>query len=89
MGDKIKYLYQDNMGVSAARNTGINMAQGKWIAFLDSDDEWKPEYLFKQIEQVNKNPAVCMQTTNCKFVEFGGNIRSYFELNKVLRNIQE
>lgn len=82
--DRIKYIYQENMGVSAARNAGINMAYGKWIAFLDSDDEWTPEYLHKQMEAANKSPALCMQTTNCKFVEFSGNIKSYFELNKVL-----
>ncbi|MBM2835200.1 MAG: glycosyl transferase [Candidatus Brocadiaceae bacterium] len=43
--DRIRYMYQDNKGVSAARNTGIQESRGEWIAFLDSDDEWLPNKL--------------------------------------------
>lgn len=47
---------QSNKGVSAARNMGINKSSGEWIAFLDSDDEWLPEKLEKQISLLNANP---------------------------------
>jgi glycosyltransferase involved in cell wall biosynthesis len=40
--DRLKYIYQANAGVSAARNTGLGAATEKYIAFLDSDDSWLP-----------------------------------------------
>ena len=54
-------IHQENKGVSAARNVGITIAKGKWIAFLDSDDEWFPEKLEEQINylKINNSYKIC------------------------------
>lgn len=78
---QIKYVYQDNSGVSAARNKGVNLAAGDWVAFLDSDDEWSDEYLAKQMQTASKASGVCMQVADCLFTGLGGKKNSYFEMN--------
>jgi glycosyltransferase involved in cell wall biosynthesis len=52
-GDKVRYVYQDNSGVAAARNRGVYEANSEWIAFLDSDDYWLPKHLKRITEAMH------------------------------------
>ena len=60
----IKYIYQNNHGVSSARNIGIENAYGDWVAFLDSDDEWLPNKLYEQVKAIDSNPEIKFFHTN-------------------------
>jgi len=83
----IKYIYQDNSGVSSARNLGIKNATYEWIAFLDSDDTWHRDKLQLQVELHQSKPELKMSYTDeswvrdgkvvkipKKFSKFGGDI---------------
>ncbi|MGA2159075.1 MAG: glycosyltransferase family 2 protein [Dehalococcoidia bacterium] len=53
--ERVRYIrHEINMGVAAARNTGLRASVGEYIAFLDSDDEWRPAKLEKQIDAMTK-----------------------------------
>lgn len=70
---KIKIINKENGGVSSARNVGIKEAKAEWIALLDSDDEWLPLKLEKQISILEKHPEIEFLGTgrNKEKVKFG------------------
>ena len=57
---RIRYVKQENSGVSVARNNGVEYARGEWIAFLDGDDIWLPTYLEEMYNaySLNKNAVM-------------------------------
>jgi GT2 family glycosyltransferase len=71
---QVRYCYQDNLGVSAARNLGIQQATGDWLAFLDSDDEWLPEKLATQIEALKANPEYRICHTEENWIRNGDRV---------------
>ncbi|WP_313552411.1 glycosyltransferase family 2 protein [Aerococcus sp.] len=78
----ITYLYQENQGVSVARNKGMELVDTKFITFLDADDEYFPSYLETLISNIEKEKVdtvfcsftrskVNNKSTECKSMIFG------------------
>lgn len=71
---RIRLIHQENAGVAAARNRGIEEAKGDLIAFLDADDEWKPEYLATQYHLSQKYPDCNVFACNYEFRNIEGKV---------------
>ncbi len=69
---RIRLIRQANAGVSAARNLGIAEARGEYIALLDADDEWRPEYLATIAALIRKYPQCDVFATNYSHVDSNG-----------------
>lgn len=65
-GGLVRLIDQPNGGLSNARNAGIRLAQGEWIAFLDADDYWLPRKLEQQIKLLEANPALGFCSTSAR-----------------------
>lgn len=70
-------LNKRNSGAAVSRNFGLREAKGKWIAFLDSDDLWKPDKLEKQLCFMTENDYSGSYTLSINVDEFGNTIGTY------------
>lgn len=75
-GSNVRYVPRPNGGVSAARNTGLALATGEFIALLDSDDAWLPWKLEAQVAFLRARPGVGMVWTDMAAVDEDGRVVS-------------
>jgi glycosyltransferase involved in cell wall biosynthesis len=72
-GNHIQYIRQENRGLGGARNTGIRKAQGNYIALLDSDDQWLPDFLEKLIASAKQKPEAGVFYCQAQGMDSDGN----------------
>jgi glycosyltransferase involved in cell wall biosynthesis len=79
---RIRYIYQPNGGGSKARNSGIDAAIGKYIAFLDSDDLFLPRHFENALPVLKSGPNICTYTQ--VIVDRGGGV-TFLKPHRALR----
>jgi glycosyltransferase involved in cell wall biosynthesis len=72
-GDKVRYYESStSCGAAASRNTGVAMAKGEWIVFLDDDDELVPEYLWKVKDTIRSYESCSAVWTGARVIQKAG-----------------
>ena len=71
---RVKYIFQENKGVAAARNHGMHLSQGDYIALLDSDDLWEPWKVQLQVACMERAPEVGMTWTDMQAANEDGEV---------------
>jgi glycosyltransferase involved in cell wall biosynthesis len=70
----VHYVYKDNAGRSAARNTGLRLSRGEFIVFLDADDRLLPNALETGINCMREHPECALVSGHCRVIDSNGAI---------------
>jgi glycosyltransferase involved in cell wall biosynthesis len=84
---QIRYIYQENQGVAAARNRGISESKGELIAFLDQDDYYLPHKLASQVACFEENPSLGIVNSGWQVVNHCGEAIADIEPWRSLPNL--
>ena len=80
---RFTYLFQNNQGVSRARNKGFALATGSFINFMDGDDTFLPDKLKEQIQVFKDNPEIAVCICDHQFYLEKEGVYKYFEFEKL------
>ena len=73
-GERVRLIKQNNQGVSAARNRGVQESTGELVAFLDADDVWLPNKLERQVQRILDDPAIGLVHCGLEEVDSSGHL---------------
>tara|TARA_B100001057_G_scaffold27162_3_gene24908 strand:+ start:6735 stop:7613 length:879 start_codon:yes stop_codon:yes gene_type:complete len=85
----VHWLEQENRGVASARNLGIRHARGRWVALLDSDDEWESTKIESQLNRFGDKCDAIASHTNEKWIRSGNQVMPPKYLDKSSANLFE
>ena len=71
-GDRVRLVEQPNSGPAAARNNGARHSSGEYLAFLDADDLWMPQFLERSVAALDADPALSLVYCNCALADSEG-----------------
>jgi len=81
-GSSIRYYCQENSGIAVARNVGISLSEGEYIAFLDDDDIWLSDKLKVQMKYLEKNSDIDLVTSRAEIIDSEGHLTGGFKPSK-------
>lgn len=84
-GNRIRYAWQPNAGVSSARNHGMSIARGRYFALLDSDDQWLPEKTARQHAWLEAHPGYGMVVCDIEMVDANLHVIGTYRRRDVIR----
>jgi glycosyltransferase involved in cell wall biosynthesis len=70
--DRVRLIEQANSGPAAARNNGARNSSGEYLAFLDADDLWAPDFLERTVAALDADPALSLVYSNCALADSEG-----------------
>jgi len=73
--DRIRLVHQENRGLIASLNRGLDMARGKYVARMDGDDISRPERFERQVSFLERNPEIGVLGTQADKIDADGNVR--------------